>query len=91
MNKLDLIEKLQEEAGLTKTKTKAFVERFFDEMAEALADGGRVEMRGFCSFHVKEYDGYTGRNPKTGDRIKVAPKKAPFFKAGRELKKRVDK
>jgi ketopantoate reductase len=48
-------------------------------------------IRGLCSFFVKEYDGYTGRNPKTGERVKIAPKKLPFFKPGKELKKRVDR
>jgi len=49
-----------------------------------------VEIRGLCSFFVKEYDGYTGRNPKNGERVKIEPKKLPFFKAGKELKDRVD-
>ena len=52
--------------------------------------GDRVEIRGFCSFFVKEYGAYTGRNPKTGERVKIAPKKLPFFKPGKELKERVD-
>jgi integration host factor subunit beta len=59
-------------------------------MTEALAKGDRVEIRGICSFFVKKYNGYTGRNPKTGEFVKVAPKKRPFFKAGKELKERVD-
>jgi integration host factor subunit beta len=49
-----------------------------------------VEIRGLCSFFVKEYDGYTGRNPKTGEKVKIKPKKLPFFKPGKELKERVD-
>ena len=63
---------------------------FFNEMADALAKGERVEIRGFCSFFVKEYGAYTGRNPKTGEKVKIAPKKLPFFKPGKELKERVD-
>jgi integration host factor subunit beta len=59
-------------------------------MAEALAHGDRFEIRGLCSFFVKEYDRYTGRNPKTGEKVKVASKKLPFFKAGKDLKERVD-
>jgi integration host factor subunit beta len=50
-----------------------------------------VEIRGLCSFFVKEYRAYTGRNPKTGERVKIKPKKLPFFKAGKELKERVDR
>ena len=55
-----------------------------------LIAGDRVEMRGLGSFKVKSYDGYKGRNPKTGKQIKVRPKKLPFFKCGKELKERVD-
>jgi integration host factor subunit beta len=66
------------------------VSRFFDAMADALAKGDRVEMRGLCSFFVKEYGGYTGRNPKTGAHVTVKPKRLPFFKPGKELKERVD-
>jgi integration host factor subunit beta len=64
---------------------------FFNEMAEELAKDGRVEIRGLCSFFVKEYGPYTGRNPKTAEKVKISPKKLPFFKAGRELKERVDR
>jgi integration host factor subunit beta len=59
-------------------------------MSEALARGDRVEIRGLCSFYVKEYKSYKGRNPKTGESVQVASKKLPFFKCGKELKKRVD-
>ena len=60
-------------------------------MAKELAKGGRVEIRGLCSFFVKEYRSYTGRNPKTGKQVKIAPKKLPFFKPGKELRERVDR
>jgi integration host factor subunit beta len=56
----------------------------------ALAQRDRVEIRGLCSFFVKKYGGYTGRNPKTGEKVNIAPKKLPFFKTGKELKERVD-
>ena len=62
----------------------------FNTMANTLADGDRVEIRGFGTFKVKNYDGYTGHNPKTGKPIKVKPKKLPFFKCGNELKEMVD-
>ncbi len=90
MNKAELIEALREETGLTRSKAKEVVELFFDEMSDALASGDRVELRGLCSFYVKEYKAYTGRNPKTGEPIQVRPKKLPFFKCGKELKKKVD-
>lgn len=90
MNKLELAEMLKEEAGLTKTEAKAVVDLFFDEMTDALAEGDRVEIRGLCSFYVKNYRAYTGRNPKSGEKVSIAPKKLPFFKCGKELKERVD-
>ena len=87
-----LIQALRDSDGsLSKSEAEAVVKLFFDEMTNALAKGDRVEIRGFCSFFVKEYKGYTGRNPKTGEKAKIAPKKLPFFKAGKELKERVDR
>lgn len=91
MNKLEIVETLKTEAGLTKNEATAVVNLFFDEMAIALANGDRVEIRGLCSFYVKEYKAYTGRNPKSGEQVKIKPKKLPFFKCGKELKERVDK
>ena len=90
MNKLELIEALKAETGLTKSEAVAVVKVFFDEMADALANGDRVEIRGLCSFFVKKYKAYTGRNPKTGEKVKIKPKKLPFFKCGTELRERVD-
>ena len=91
MNKLDLIATLRNEAELTKSEASAVVDLFFNEMANALAKGDRVEIRGLCSFYVKKYKAYAGRNPKTGEPARVKPKKLPFFKCGKELKDRVDK
>ncbi len=90
MNKLGLIEELKKKAELTKNEAKNVVELFFDEMSNALANGDRVEIRGFCSFYVKHYKAYTGRNPKTGEQTRVKSKKLPFFKVGRKLKERVN-
>jgi len=59
-------------------------------MSEALASGDRVEIRGLCSFHVKKYDSYAGRNPKTGKKVKIKSKRLPFVKCGKELKERVN-
>ncbi len=91
MNKLELIEALKDATDLNKPQAAAVVGILFNEMADALAKGNRVEIRGLCSFFVKEYRSYTGRNPKTGERVKIKPKKLPFFKAGKELKERVDR
>ena len=91
MNKLELVEALKKSNGLSKSESSKVVDLFFNEMSNALAAGDRVEIRGFCSFFVKEYGSYTGRNPKTGEKVKIKPKKLPFFKPGKELKERVDR
>lgn len=90
MNRLELIDALSNEANISKTEAARVVRVFFDDMADALARGDRVEIRGLCSFYVKQYATYTGRNPKTGEKVKIEPKKLPFFKPGKELKERVD-
>ncbi|MGD9082027.1 MAG: HU family DNA-binding protein [Desulfobacterales bacterium] len=91
MNKLELVEALREEAGITKNEAEVVVNMVFSEMSNTMANGDRVEIRGFCSFYVKQYTAYTGRNPKTGEKVEIKPKKLPFFKLGKELKERVDK
>ena len=91
MNKLELIQALKDANGLSKTEAERVVTLFFTEMSDALARGDRVEIRGLCSIFVKEYGAYIGRNPKTGEKVKIAPKKLPFFKPGKELKERVDR
>ena len=90
MNKSDLIEALSKSEDLTRTKAEEVANLVFGEMTNALVAGDRVEIRGLGSFKVKSYDGYRGRNPKTGKQIKVKPKKLPFFKCGKDLKERVD-
>ena len=90
MNKLEIISTLKSEANISKSEAAKVVQIFFDNMAEAMAQGERVEIRGLCSFFVKEYKSYTGRNPKTGEKAKIPPKKLPFFKAGKELKERIN-
>lgn len=90
MNKSGLTDALQREAGISKAKAEQIVEILFGEIADALARGERVEIRGFCSLFVKEYKGYVGRNPKTGSPVQIPGKKLPFFRCGKELKDRVD-
>jgi len=90
MNKLDLISELKTDANITKEEAARVVQIFFDHMAEAMVRGERVEIRGLCSFFVKNYKSYTGRNPKTGEKVTIKPKRLPFFKSGKELKERVD-
>ncbi len=91
MNKLELISALKHEANISKLEAAKVVQIFFDSMASAMAQGERVEIRGLCSFFVKKYKSYTGRNPKTGEKVTIQPKRLPFFKCGKELKERVDK
>jgi integration host factor subunit beta len=90
MNKLELISALKARTDISKSEAARVVEVFFDNMADTLAGGDRVEIRGLCSFYVKEYKSYTGRNPKTGEKVMIKPKKLPFFKSGKELKERVN-
>ena len=90
MTKSDIIEALKAEAALTKNEAITVVDLFFNQMSEALASGDRVEIRGLCAFYVKKYGSYTGRNPKTGEKVKIKTKKLPFFKCGKELKERVN-
>lgn len=90
MNKLEIISDLKKQANISKAEAARVVQVFFDNMADALSRGERVEVRGLCSFFVKEYEEYTGRNPRTGEKVSIRPKKLPFFKAGKELKERVD-
>ena len=90
MTKSDLINALKTEFDITRSETVTVVGIFFDEMSRALAKGERVEIRGLCAMYVKQYKPYTGRNPKTGEPIRIKSKKLPFFKCGKELKDRVD-
>lgn len=91
MNRLELIAQLAEQHGLTKNEARRYVDLFFDSIFNTLVKGERVEIRGLCAFKVKTYKGYEGRNPKTGQLVKVKSKRLPFFKPGADLKERVDR
>ena len=90
MNKPDLITALSTKENLTEKNAFTIINLIFDGFTDTLKKGGRIEIRGFGSFSVREYDGYTGRNPKTGAGIQVGEKKLPFFKVGKELRERVN-
>ena len=90
MTKSDLIEQLTSKMNLTRKKVEGVVNSCFDTMFQALVNGDRIEIRGFGSWYVKSYKSYVGRNPKTGTSVTVPEKKLPFFKVGKELKKRID-
>lgn len=90
MNKSDLIDIIATKLNQPRNRAEDVINLIFDSMTNVLATGGRVEIRGFGSFVCREYESYTGRNPRTGESIQVAPKRLPFFKVGKELKERVD-
>ena len=90
MLKSDLIEKVAKELDVNRDLTQLVINNIFDTMTEALANGESIEIRGFGSFSVRYYKGREGRNPKTGERVTVPPRKKPFFKVGKELKNRVN-
>ena len=90
MNKSQLIAELSERLGLTQRKAEMVVNTIFNSMGDALIQLDRIEIRGFGSFVVKHYEPYTGRNPKTGEKIAVNSKKLPFFKVGKDIKNRIN-
>ncbi len=90
MTKSRLIRLLAEQKGLTAEQAKTVVETVFEEITASLERGQRVELRGFGSFGLKQRSGKTGRNPKTGEAVTVEAKQVMFFKAGKELRERVD-
>lgn len=91
MTKSELIEQLAvENAALSKKEAELVVNTIFDSISEALIGGDRVEIRGFGSFTIRERDAREARNPKSGDLVKIPPKKTPFFKTGKELRERVN-
>ncbi|WP_260927710.1 integration host factor subunit beta [Novosphingobium sp. 9] len=66
------------------------LDTFFEEITQRLADGGRVELRGFGAFSTREREGRTGRNPRTGDSVEVPAKRVPYFKPGKEIRERLN-
>jgi integration host factor subunit beta len=90
MTKSDLIEELAKREELKDKEAFEIVNMVFDGFTNALKDGGRIEIRGFGSFSVREYKAYTGKNPRTGKKVPVGEKKLPYFKVGKELKDRVN-
>ena len=90
MTKKDIVIKIAEETSLKQMDVKKIVQKVLDHIIEALVKGETVELRNFGIFKVKSRKSRVGRNPKTGKNIRVAPKKLPFFKVGKELKAKVD-
>ena len=91
MTKSELITRLIEmNPHLTPRDAERVVATVFGEIADALADGDRVELRGFGAFSVKKRDARVGRNPRTGETVQVGVKNAPYFKTGKELRERLN-
>ena len=91
MNKSELTEASAKEFGITLRDAKVCVNTLFNSIADTLSKGGRVKICGFGSFKVKEYEPYSGRNPKTGDPIQVRSKKLPYFKLSSMMRERINK
>ena len=90
MTKTQLIEKVAQQCQCSHAQAETVVNTIIRSTQKALQRGDRVELRGFGTFEVRAYDAYTGRNRKTGESVEVAPKRAPFFKAGKELKQKLN-
>ena len=86
MNKSQLIKTLADRQGISLDEASVIVNTFFDSIKDSLKRGDRVEIRGFGRFKIKEYEGYQGRNPSTGEMVQVKPKRLPFFRVGKDLK-----
>lgn len=91
MNKADLVGKVADKAGLTKKDAEKAINAFVASVQEALVKKDKVQLIGFGTFEVKERAARTGRNPQTGETIKIAASKAPVFKVGKALKDAVNK
>ena len=91
MTKSELIERIVTHQGLLSSKdVELAIKTMLEQMSQCLATGDRIEIRGFGSFTIREYQAYEGRNPRTGETVHVKPKRLAFFKVGKELRERVD-
>jgi integration host factor subunit beta len=90
MTKADLVDDVASAAELTKKDAERLVEIVFESIIESLNEGGKIELRGFGSFRVRERGPRRGRNPKTGEPVNIPAKRVPYFKAGKELKELIN-
>ena len=86
MTKADLVEQVAKVTDLPRKESEVVVETIFEHIIKALQTGDKIEIRGFGSFRTRQRQGRIGRNPKTGARVEVPPKRIPFFKPSKELK-----
>ena len=91
MIRSELLQELHKDnPDLRADEIEQVVDIFFDEIAQRLAEGGRVELRGFGAFSTREREARSGRNPRTGETVKVPSKRVPYFKAGKEIRERLN-
>jgi integration host factor subunit beta len=86
MTKAELVEEVSRVSDLTKKHSEVIVDTVFQSIIDALHRGEKIELRGFGSFRLRKREPRKGRNPKTGDKVDVPPKRVPYFKPGKELK-----
>ncbi len=86
MTKAELVEEVSRVSDLTKKHSEVIVDTVFESIIVALKRGEKIELRGFGSFRLRKREPRKGRNPKTGDKVDVPPKRVPYFKPGKELK-----
>ena len=91
MTKAELVDQVARTTQLTKKHAEIMVNTVFDSIVDSLKDGEKIELRGFGSFRLRKREPRKGRNPKTGDKVDVPPKKVPYFKPGKELKELINK
>ena len=91
MIRSELLQELSKQSpGMRGEEIERVVDVFFDEIAKRLAEGGRVELRGFGAFSTRERDARKGRNPRTGDAVEVPGKRVPYFKPGKDMRQRLN-
>jgi integration host factor subunit beta len=90
MTKADLIDEVAKNSDLSKKDAEVIVQSVLDSIVESLKNGGKVELRGFGSFRLRERASRQGRNPKTGEKVFVPAKKVPHFKPGKDLKELIN-
>jgi integration host factor subunit beta len=90
MTKADLIRVISVKNDIPFPDAEQAVNTFFRVVSTGLKEGKRIEIRGFGTFQMREYDGYMGRNPRTGETVNVPPKRLPFFKVGKDLRDAVN-
>ena len=88
--KAELIDALANELNLSSKETYGIVDTILHSLSDAMSRGESIQLRGFGTFHIKQYSSYKGRNPKNGQLVTVKPKKLPVFTVGKELKEAVN-